>query len=269
MPTKITLIQIHHHPSQSETRSCRGPIDTWSRWVLSHSSGQWYPCQVFVMIADCLAGRDKKVYFVCSICENDVQKLPKTLLILVHEKMSNVSSPAPTMHKFIGKAMKWRVFQKVATSFGIPGKQYSVNIPGFSICPASIDGALHNVVPKWLKVYVLHPSPFPAFSGHHKQNLMYDTLHCDYSWSLMSKDIYDLVASCMECHKKREHYWHQRNLKLFPARVHPQFFEIRILGPLSKTSNRNQFIIFLTDIYSNLARACLNGKQQPHMLHWH
>lgn len=64
---------------------------------------------------------------------------------------------------------------------------------------------------------------------------MYDTLHHDYYWPHMAKNVNELVDNCLECGKMRENYRQQRNLKLFPAKGPLQFVAMDILGPLLKT----------------------------------
>lgn len=128
-------------------------------------------------------------------------KLPETPTALVDKKTNNVNQPQ-SVQEIIYEQSTDDFCKTAALSVGITGSQYSVDKSRFLIRQASIDGALQMVVPKSLQVQVLHLSHHPVLSGHPGQRRMYHTLHHNYYWPQIAKEIYELVDSCAECRRR-------------------------------------------------------------------
>lgn len=83
----------------------------------------------------------------------------------------------------------------------------------------------------------------------------------------MATEVYTTVGDCDSCTSIRgTHDKHQRHMALFPASLPLEFVALKIMGPLPKTYDCNQFLLVITDRYSKINRAILiTNKMVPHM----
>lgn len=84
---------------------------------------------------------------------------------------------------------------------------------------------------------------------------MSDTMTKSYYWTDLAHDVGNCVKVCFDRRQNRQSYRHQRHLQLFPASGPLKSEARNMLGPLPKTSNRNRFVVAMTDRYSKLTRA--------------
>lgn len=107
-------------------------------------------------------------------------------------------------------------------------------------------------------------TPFvPAyFTSPHTRNwwdyvnrAMYNTMSTRWElyWRLMANEDYTKVHACRSF--TRNNTRSKRKGQVFPASRPLELISIDILGPLSKTVSRNQFIIVITDLYTKLTWA--------------
>lgn len=117
------------------------------------------------------------------------------------------------------------------------------------------------------------PSPPRASRTPHDPK-MYDTLCQVYYWPQKLNDAYRTVKDCQTCNKEVSDYCPQRRLNLFPATGSLELVAIEIARAFSNASQGNQFVVFKTNRYSELARPiATGGVRAPHILlvvlnHW-
>lgn len=126
--------------------------------------------------------------------------------------------------------------------------------------PAPIYRALQTIVLKSPQTSILHFSRYLVLSGLLGQRHMFNTVRLHLSRPHIAKDIFELVGSCVKCLRVQWSRRHLQHLKLFTAICPLCFVTVGILGPLPKTLNENQFIIFLINRYVSLTHTVLVSK---------
>lgn len=120
--------------------------------------------------------------------------------------------------------------------------------------------ALYKVVPAMFQPTFQYLTHNPVLAGHSREREIYHTLPLEYYWTQREENLYQKVKDCQTCPEEGKSYRHQRPLKLFPTTGQLQLVAINIAEPFPKSSQGNQFGIFITDRYSNLSRAILGAK---------
>lgn len=151
--------------------------------------------------------------FVCSECEDDVNKKPATTIALANETTNKLNQRP--IQESIGKQWKEDVCKMGSALLDMPDWQYSFNRFDFLICKASIDGALQKVVPKSLQARTIHLLDYLVLSRRPRQRFMYDILRKHFYWTHMARDDYALIKNCAECCRTQENNWAQGHLKPF------------------------------------------------------
>ena len=71
----------------------------------------------------------------------------------------------------------------------------------------------------------------------------------------MASDAFSTVRNCTSCTATRGTLVkNQKEIKLFPAAGPLEFVAMDLLGPLPKTTHRNQHFLVITDRFSKLTR---------------
>lgn len=111
------------------------------------------------------------------------------------------------------------------------------------------------VVPHSLRTRILHLSHYAKVGTHPGGRKLHITHRRNFYWPAMADDCYAALRFCTECSKTRVILRkHSKKMKLFPARALLEFVAIDIIGPLLKTQRGNQFLLFITDLFSKLVR---------------
>lgn len=84
---------------------------------------------------------------------------------------------------------------------------------------------------------------------------MYDKLPWEYYWPQRAKDVYELIDDGTERRGTGGDSRHQQQLKVFCASSPVSLLPMDILGLIRKKSNRNHFVIVITDRYSEFTSA--------------
>lgn len=71
----------------------------------------------------------------------------------------------------------------------------------------------------------------------------------------MAADVDIVVRNCAGCARINPKFRHRRHMQLFPPSGPFVFIAMNIVGPFSKTVQKNRYITVITDRYSNLTRA--------------
>lgn len=72
----------------------------------------------------------------------------------------------------------------------------------------------------------------------------------------MSNFVYITVPYYESCARmSRTRYKHHRYMAIFPSSVPLQFLGLLTLGTLPNTDKENQFVVLITDRYSNMTRS--------------
>lgn len=74
-------------------------------------------------------------------------------------------------------------------------------------------------------------------------------------WPNMAHDAHRTLRNYDSCARKAAMMKHKSNLQPFLAIRALAHLAMAILVPLSMTPNKNQYVVFITNIYSNLTRA--------------
>lgn len=100
----------------------------------------------------------------------------------------------------------------------------------------------------------------PPIAGQPGQRNIYDALRRSYYWPHMANDIYTTVSKCENCVPNGNRDLHRNKLNLYPAASPLKFFATNILGPLPMTTQRNKYVLEVTDRYSKATRAISTPK---------
>lgn len=84
---------------------------------------------------------------------------------------------------------------------------------------------------------------------------MYVSIGGEYYCEHMATNVYRAVRDGFECAQNMTWDKSWRPLQLFPASGPLEFVAIDILRPSPKTLNAKQYVLVMTDFYSNLTRA--------------
>lgn len=142
-------------------------------------------------------------YFIFSVCDDYVNRLPAILIELATKTTHNLNKP-PALQKYVQGHSKDDFNETAAAYEVLSGLQYSVYQPGFLIFKESIVVVLQKEVPKSFQAKVLYLSHYPVLSCHSIRRLMYSNIHQHYHWPHMAKDVYELVNYCIECRRTED-----------------------------------------------------------------
>lgn len=115
--------------------------------------------------------------------------------------------------------------------------------------------AIQTFVSKWYKRTLLYHGHCATLAGHPRTRMMYHVFRRRYYWLYMASAVHEFVFKCDSCRRHRSTQKHQRKLQLFLPSELLEFVVIDILPPLTKTKQKNRFIIVMTDSCSKLTRA--------------
>lgn len=104
----------------------------------------------------------------------------------------------------------------------------------------------------------LHP-PIALYQG---QKVLHNNLRRNFHWPHMATDVdhIHIANQCASCARKNFRYHHQRRLLVYPASGPFDFHARDIVGPIPKTTQRNQYIHVITNQYLKLLKAITTSK---------
>jgi transposase InsO family protein len=112
------------------------------------------------------------------------------------------------------------------------------------------------VIPRALVGRLLRLAHTPKLASHPGASRMFWALRRWFYWTRMSRDVYEFVAACPSCAKKRlRHQKRTTRLKLFPPSEPLQQVGIDLLGPLPRTRRGHRYLLVMTDRFSKVTRA--------------
>lgn len=104
-----------------------------------------------------------------------------------------------------------------------------------------------------LKSRGLHLAHHPQSAGHNNVIKLYRTLRGDFHWPKPATNCHATTTTTM---KNRIRLWERRDpMKLFQAKVPPMHISSDIMGELICSGRGNQYVLLVTDRFSNLTRA--------------
>jgi hypothetical protein len=113
------------------------------------------------------------------------------------------------------------------------------------------------VIPEQLRELILDRHHNSALSAHIGREKMYKLIQTKYYWPGMYNDVRLWVNSCIKCatHKRIQNKDHGQ-LQPISSSYPFEIVSIDILGPFTKSTNGNKFILVLVDYFTNWVEAC-------------
>lgn len=155
-----------------------------------------------------------------------------------------------TVSEFMYKQFSDQFCEEASPSAIMQGLPHSTYRCKVLISYLLTDSAFQKIVPKSLQATMLHLTHYLVLSRRDKQRYLYDRLYRDYYWAHIVKYFNDPVERCLERSRMREVYRHNGCLRSFPPKGSLISIAIDISGPLLKTWNENQSVIFMGERYS-------------------
>ena len=136
------------------------------------------------------------------------------------------------------------------------GSPFAKNDKGILVRISPVDRSEQIVVPKSLRAKVLYLNHQPRFAVHPGGTRIFSTMRRTYYLPAMALDVYVCVRDCVHCAKEKLALRKLASfLKLFPATRPLEQVAIDILGPLGRTTQRNRYLLVISDRFSKLTKA--------------
>jgi len=130
---------------------------------------------------------------------------------------------------------------------------YCLNNAG-ELC-RSIRGQLRPMIPKALRLQVLHSIHGEPLVGHHGITKTKERLQERYYWHGMNIDVEQFIHNCLPCVTRKSGKKLKTKLQPIHTERPLQLIGSDILGPLRKTKQGYKYIITLTDLFTKLTEA--------------
>ncbi|CDF38390.1 unnamed protein product [Chondrus crispus] len=127
---------------------------------------------------------------------------------------------------------------------------------GLLVRIAPLDDCRQIVVPTMLRQKGFYLCHYTRTSGHPGDTKMLYTMRRTFYWPSMALECHACMRQCDSCARERVQLRkHSTFLKLFPARRPLEFVAMGILGPLPRSTKRNQYLLVISDQFPKMTRA--------------
>lgn len=141
---------------------------------------------------------------------------------------------------------------------GQPRSQCDHDGYGFLVQISALIGMPQPVVLSRLRARVLYLTHYSPLAGHPGGSRIYYTIRREDYWPQMATGVFSLARNIHSCTETRAAVRKdQKHPRLYPAGELLEFVPMDLLGSLPKKERRHQFVMFITDWFSRLARFVL------------
>lgn len=124
----------------------------------------------------------------------------------------------------------------------------------------TLAASIQKLVPSSLRPTILYLAQRSTLAGLPGKRRKYESLHHENYWSNMATNVYSTFKSCTDSPTMGTKFSHQRIFELFLPSGPLELIAVNILEPLPRTRSGKQFVVIITDMYSNLARVVTSTK---------
>lgn len=125
---------------------------------------------------------------------------------------------------------------------------------------SELDGAVQLYDSRNLRSASLYLSHYFPLFEYPVERKMYDAMRRNFYWPRMATDVRRIVENWRSGTRGRQRNIHQHKSHLFPPNEPSYFVSIDILGFYPRKRSGHQFVMFMTDVFTNLAKTVPTAK---------